>query len=131
MIDLVNLLENPDTVVAVVGATENPAKYGNIIYRDLKHKGFRVIPVNSNRKTVDGDKAYATLENIPEKPDLVDLVVPPDAALTVLKQCLDLNLMNVWLQPGAEDSKVMRYLQTHPFNYLTHTCIMVNSMFRN
>jgi uncharacterized protein len=131
LIDIVKLLDNPDTTIAVVGATDSPGKYGNIIYRDLKHKGYRVFPVNPKRKTVDGDAAYATLAAIPEKPDIVDLVVPPEVTLAVLKNCLALALMNVWLQPGTENLEVMRYLETHPFNYLAKACIMVKTAFKS
>ena len=55
MKDILQLLEEPDTTVAVAGATDNPSKYGSVIYRDLKLKGFTVYPVNPHRTTVDGD----------------------------------------------------------------------------
>ena len=58
MTDITRLLDQPDTTIAIVGATDNPSKYGHVIYRDLKQKGFPVYPVNPNRSTVDGDKAF-------------------------------------------------------------------------
>ena len=54
MKDITELLEQPDATIAVVGATDDPSKYGNVIYRDLKKKGFVVHPVNPNRSQVDG-----------------------------------------------------------------------------
>ncbi|NIQ54637.1 MAG: CoA-binding protein, partial [Gemmatimonadetes bacterium] len=51
--------------MAVVGATDSPDKYGGIIYRDLKRRGFRVFAVNPGRETVDGDPAYAGLADLP------------------------------------------------------------------
>ena len=130
MKDIATLLDEPDTSVAVVGATDNPAKYGYVIYRDLKHKGFTVFPVNPNRKTVDGDEVYATCDKIPKKPTIVNIVVPPKATLKVLQKCLDLGLMNVWVQPGAESPEVMSFLQANDFNYLANACIMVQSRTR-
>ena len=55
MNDIASLLHRDDTTIAIVGATDDPAKYGSVIYRDLKHKGFEVFAVNPNRDTVDGD----------------------------------------------------------------------------
>jgi predicted CoA-binding protein len=130
MKDIATLLDEPDTSVAVVGATDNPAKYGYVIYRDLKRKGFAVFPVNPNRKTVDGDDVYATCDTIPRKPTIVNIVVPPKVTLKVLKKCLDLGLMNVWVQPGAESPEVMSFLQANDFNYLANACIMVQSRTR-
>jgi predicted CoA-binding protein len=128
MTDLISLLKHPDTTIAIVGATDNPAKFGNIIYKDLKRKGFRLFPVNPNKKMVEHDSVYPSLSEIPEKPTIVDFVVPPEVTLKMLKQCLDLGLMNVWLQPGTTAPAVMDFLQQNRFNYLT-ACIMVESRF--
>lgn len=130
MKNLIDLLERRDTTIAIVGATDNASKYGSVIYRDLKRKGFKLYPVNPNRATVDGDKAYPSLAELPEKPTIVNIVVPPTITLEVLQQCLELGLMNVWLQPGAENPTVLTYLQEKGFNYLALTCIMVESRLK-
>lgn len=130
MKDIAALLDEPDTTVAVVGATDNPAKYGSVIYRDLKRKGFKVFPVNPERQTVDGDKAYPTLAALPEKPTIVNFVIPPEKTLAVLQECLQLGLMNVWIQPGAESPEVLKFLQESNFNYLANACIMVQSRLK-
>jgi hypothetical protein len=124
--DTINtLLNEGDPVIAVVGATDNPRKYGNRIYLDLKDKGFRVYPVNATRATVDGDPVFATLAELPETPDIVNFVVPPTRTLRVLEQAKDLGFTTVWVQPGAENEDVMDYLEEHDFDYLANACIMV------
>ena len=124
------LLDEGDPVIAIVGATDNPAKYGNRIYRDLKGKGYRVYPVNPTRDTIDGDTAYADLADLPETPDIVNYVVPPPRTLRLLKRAKELGLMRVWVQPGAENADVMAYLNDHGFDYLANACIMVRSRVR-
>jgi len=125
--DIASLLDEPRTTVAVVGATDNPSKYGHVIYRDLKRKGYRVFAVNPGRATVDSDPAYRDLRSLPEKPTIVNVVVPPLVAAAVLKESLDLGLLNVWLQPGAESPENLAFLQENGFNYLANACIMVES----
>jgi len=126
--DIIALLSQPETTIAVVGATDNPSKYGARIYRDLKAKGFTVYPVNPARDTVDGDKVYASVADIEEPPTIVDIVVPPQRTLRVLQQCLDAGLKNVWVQPGAGNAEVVEFLDAHDFNYLADSsCIMVES----
>ncbi len=127
MQDILTLLEDPETTIAVVGATDNESKYGHTIYQDLKRKGYHVYPVNPRRDTVLGDKAYAQVGDIPDPPTIVNFVIPPRFTLHVLKQCLELGLTNVWLQPGAESPEVMEYIQENGFNYLANACIMVES----
>lgn len=124
------LLNAGDPLVAVVGATDNPTKYGSVIYRDLKSKGFRVVPVNRSRDTVGGDPAYADLGDLPEAPDIVNVVVPPDQTLGVLRRSHELGYLRVWLQPGASDRAVREYLDDHDFDYLVDACIMVRSRVR-
>ncbi|MBT8164889.1 MAG: CoA-binding protein [Acidimicrobiia bacterium] len=130
MQDILQLLDEPDTTIALVGATDNPSKYGHTIYLDLKRKGYTVLPVNPQRVTVDADEAYEKLADLPEPPTIVNFVIPPRFTLHVLKQCLELGLKNVWLQPGAESPEVMEFIQEHDFNYLANACIMVQSRLK-
>jgi predicted CoA-binding protein len=130
MEDIATLLTKPDTTVAVVGASDDPDKYGAVVYRDLKAKGFTVFAVNPNRDEVDGDPSYPSLAALPEKPTIVDFVVPPPVTLGVLHACLDLGLTNVWIQPGAESPAVLAFVQEHEFNYMANACIMVQSRLR-
>jgi hypothetical protein len=127
MTDIATLLDEPSTTVAVVGATDNSTKYGYVIYRDLKRKGYAVFPVNPNRPEVDGDPAYPSLDKLPETPTIVNIVVPPSVTVRILKECLELGLNNVWLQPGAESPESLAFLQEHGFNYLANACIMVQT----
>lgn len=129
-LSILDLLESQDPLIAVVGANDNPDKFGHRIYRDLKRKGYRVIPVNPNRATVDDDVCYARLADLPERPDIVNIVIPPAAATRVVRECLDLGWRNVWLQPGAESSELLKFLEENGFNYLANTCIMVKSRGR-
>ena len=110
-----------------VGATEKTTKYGSIIYRDLKAKGYRVYPVNPGRDEVDGDTAYPDIGDLPVTPDIVNIVVPPHQTLRVLQRAAELGIENVWVQPGAEDEAVLDYLEAGSFAYLARACIMVQA----
>ncbi len=130
MEDIAKLLTFDHAVIAVVGANDHPSKYGYVIYRDLKRKGYRVLPVNPNAKTVDGNSSYPTVADLPEKPTIVNFVTPPAVTLKVLEYCKSAGLLNVWIQPGAEDPAVLKYVQENGFNYLANACIMVESRLK-
>lgn len=121
------LLKEGNPVVAIVGASDNPSKYGNRIFRDLKAKGFTVYPVNPTQDAIDGEPAYADLGDLPETPDIVDFVVPPPRTLRLLARAKELGLMRVWIQPGAESEAVIDYLDANGFDYMANACIMVHS----
>lgn len=127
MTDLAPLLASTGTVIAVVGATDTPGKYGGIIYRDLKTRGYRVLAVNPKRDLVDGDHSYPHLNALPSRPDIIDLVVPPPVGLQVAAEAVTLGYGNFWLQPGAESRELIAYLEKHDVPYLADACIMVSS----
>jgi hypothetical protein len=122
---LAELLDLPDTTIALVGATDDPNKYGSIIYRNLRQRGYQIYPVNPRRQTVAGDAAYASLDRLPVRPTLVCLVVPPAVGLEIIEQCAQLRLPNIWLQPGAEDASLLARLEALRCNYSAGACIMV------
>lgn len=124
-------LRQPDALVAIVGANDDPGKYGSVVYRDLKRKGYEVIAVNPNRATVDGDPAYARLSDLPREPTIVNFVVPPDVSLTVLQEAEALGYKTVWMQPGSADDSVRAYIDSHGFAALIDACIMVRSRVRS
>jgi predicted CoA-binding protein len=124
-------LELPDPLIAVVGATDNPSKYGGRIYRDLKTKGYRVVAVNPLRATVDGDEAYGSVADLPERPDIVNIVVPPQRTMRVLDDVADLDDVAVWIQPGAADGAVRERLADMEIPALVDACIMVQTRIKS
>jgi predicted CoA-binding protein len=127
MTDITQLLASTDTTIAVVGATDSPGKYGGIIYRDLKGLGYRVRAVNPNRSIVDGDECYPNLAALPERPDIIDVVVPAATGLGVAREAVSLGYGNVWLQPGAEGPALLAFLEDQHVPHLADSCIMVVS----
>lgn len=117
----------PDPLIAVVGATDAPGKYGGIIYRDLKRKGYRVVAVNPTRSTVDGDPTYPRLSALPEAPDIVNVVVPPQRTMAVLEEAAALPDAAVWIQPGAADDQVRARADELDIPTLIDACIMIEA----
>jgi predicted CoA-binding protein len=121
------LMDEPDTSVAVVGATDEPGKYGGIVYRRLKSFGYKVYAVNPNRSEVDGDATYPDLASLPEAPTLVNFVVPPHVSAHVADQAVELGYLNLWFQPGAESRHLTEQLRAEGADVLTDACIMVRA----
>lgn len=121
------LLSDLSNLIAVVGATDTPGKYGGVIYRDLKGRGHRVVAVNPRRDTVDGDPAYPDLSSLPERPDLVNVVVPPGPGRRVVAEAVELGLESIWFQPGADHPGVVEDATRAGMDVVAGPCIMVVS----
>jgi predicted CoA-binding protein len=111
---------------AVIGASDNPEKYGNRIIKNLKARGYEVFPVNPRLKEVEGLVCYATISDIPYLVDVVDFVVPPAVTAEVLKQCVALGIKRVWLQPGSESEAAIAYCRENNLQVVYNVCVMMN-----
>ena len=110
---------------AVVGATDNPDKFGYKIFKLLKQAGYRVFPVNPGLKTVHGETCYPSVTALPVKPDAVNFVVPPKVGEPIVAECAALGIKNVWLQPGANEDNVVNAARKAGHNVNAQSCILV------
>lgn len=127
MSDLMSLLDDPETSFAVVGATDQPGKYGGIVYRDLKRKGFEVYAVNPYRETVDGDPSWPKVSDLPDTPTMAVFVVPAKRGLEVLADIAQAGVHRIWLQPGASSPELIDALEAGGFDYVAEDCVMVKT----
>lgn len=94
-------------VWAVVGVSSDKNKFGYRIYNRLKSEGYKVYPVNPNLAEIDGEKVYPDLASLPECPDVVNFVVPPEVTVRVISQCAQKGVKYAWLQPGSHSKEVL------------------------
>jgi predicted CoA-binding protein len=112
-------------IFAVVGASRDPQKYGFQVYRDLKSAGYQVYPINPNANEILGDKCYQSLEALPKKPDVVDVVVPPKVTEHVVEACQRLGITKVWMQPGSESEKAIKFCEENGVQTVHGVCVMI------
>jgi hypothetical protein len=89
--------------IAVVGLSSNPMRPSHGVARYMRAQGYRVIPVNPNEREVFGEKSYATLADVPDKIDLVDIFRRSEEAGAVVDEAIRLGARGVWLQEGVID----------------------------
>jgi len=128
--DLIKAFLKEKNIFAVVGASRDPRKYGYQVYKDLKNAGYEVYPVNPNAREILGDKCYPSLESLPVKPDVVDLVVPPKITEVVVKTCKKLGIKKVWMQPGSESEMAINFCRKNGMDVIHGVCVMVERRSR-
>jgi predicted CoA-binding protein len=112
---------------AVVGASPDHDKYGHVIWRDLQAKGYTVYPVNPKYDEIEGERCYRSLGEVADVVEVVDVVVPPKVTEEIVKQCAELGLTRVWLQPGAESEAAIDFCQQNGITVLYGVCVMARS----
>jgi hypothetical protein len=112
-------------VWAVVGVSLSPEKHGNKIFRDLRSAGYIVYAINPGGGKLDGQKLYPSLADLPERPAVVDIVVPPKITADIVRQCAELRLTRVWMQPGSESAEAIRFCQEQGIQVVHSACAMI------
>ncbi len=124
MEDLIREFVN-QRVWAIVGASTDTSKFGNQIFRDLRKAGYVIYGVNAHGGEIDGQELYRSLADLPEKPAVVDTVVPPHVTEQVVQQCAELGLGRVWMQPGSESQRAIGFCQEHNIKVVHGACALI------
>jgi len=89
--------------IVVVGLSSNPVRPSHGVARYLQQHGYRIIPVNPNESEVLGEKSYASLTEVPEKFDLVNIFRRSEDAGEHVDEAIRLGAKAVWMQEGIID----------------------------
>ncbi len=98
--DIAELLKTSKTV-AVVGLSSNPARASFGVSRFLQRQGFRIIPVNPQESEVLGERAYASLKDVPDPIDIVNIFRRPARVPEVVDEAIEKGARCVWMQEGV------------------------------
>lgn len=118
-----DILRNNHTF-AVVGVSQDQAKYGHEIFEALLEKGYEVYPINPKYHAVDGHHCYPSLEALPEKPEVTVAVVPPAVTEKVVETCARLGIETVWMPPGAWSEKAVETCEANGIQEVHDVCLV-------
>ncbi|MCX7951818.1 MAG: CoA-binding protein [Clostridiales bacterium] len=121
-----NIAEYKDKKIwAVVGSVSNKEKFANKIYNFLKSKGYKVYPVDPSGKELDGQKTFKSLKELPENPDVIDMVINPVKGDMFIEEANELGIKYVWFQPGAESFEIVEKAKDFGMEVVYNKCVMV------
>jgi len=93
--------------VAIIGASNDQRKFGNKAVRAFLQQGFTVYPVNPNEADVEGLAAYKSIRDVPVRPFMISVYVPPPVLLKLLPDIAAKGCDELWLNPGTESDEVL------------------------
>ena len=118
--------------IAIIGASSNEAKFGNIIIHNLLDKGFNVLPINPKEDEIAGLKVFKSVTELPRIEDIILVfVVSPKIGISILKKAIESGYKNFYFQPGARSSEIDNFInETNSGNSsikYSNSCIMVDT----
>lgn len=113
--------------IAVVGLSDNPERDSHMVAKALQESGYRIIPVNPKlEKPVLGEKPYASLEDIPEPVDIVDVFRRSEHTPEIAKQAAGINAKVLWLQEGVYNEEAYQIASEKGMTVIMDHCIKVD-----
>jgi uncharacterized protein len=111
--------------LAVVGISRTGRKFGNAACRVLREKGYRVYGIHPSATTIDGVPCGKRFDDLPESVDAALVVVPPKAALDVIREARAAGIRLVWLQQGADSPEAYELAASLGVELIAGECILM------
>ena len=128
--EAIDIILREAKTIAVVGLSSEATRASNSVSRYMQSHGYRIIPVNPNEKSVLGEKAYAQLEDVPERIDLVDIFRRSDQAGHHVDEAIRIGARGVWLQEGVIDEQAARRALEAGLAVVMDRCILKEHLKR-
>ncbi len=116
--------QNPLTI-AVIGLSEVPSKPSHYVSAYMQQHGYKLYPVNPSIPEVLGEKSYASLAELPIKPDIVNVFRLPKFIPAIVEEMIQLKLPNLWVQQGIINLEAAARAESNGIHVVMDRCIMV------
>jgi len=122
--EIKKILRDANTI-AVVGLSPKPQRDSNMVGKYLKEKGYKVIPVRPAQKEILDEKAYASLDDIEERVDIINVFRNSAQIMPHARMALRLKPEVFWMQLNIENREAAEYLVNEGINVVMNRCIKV------
>ena len=111
--------------VAIVGLSGNELRASNFVGRYLLRNGYDVVPVNPREETILGQTSYASLADIPDPVDTIDVFRKPDAVPDIARDAVAIGAKCLWLQYNVISEEGARIATDGGLDVVMDRCMKV------
>ncbi|MBX9724074.1 MAG: CoA-binding protein [Candidatus Obscuribacterales bacterium] len=116
---------------AVLGASDDPSKYGYRCYKCYLQHGRKAYPVNPTATTILGNPAYKNLASLPEAVESISVITPPKITERIVDDAIACGVKHIWMQPGAESLSAIEKAEAAGINVISGgACLLVVMGYR-
>ena len=127
MTNIPGLLQSARTI-AVVGLSSKRYRASHGVSEYMQRCGYRIIPVNPQETEVLGEKAYASLEDVPERVDIVDIFRRSEFVPEIVDAAIRIGAGAVWMQEGVVHEAAARKAEAAGLQVVMDRCILKDHM---
>ena len=120
---IADLLQRAKTI-AVVGLSSNPLRPSHGVTAYMQSHGYRIIPINPRIEESLGEKAYATLSDVPEKIDIVNIFRRSEFVEVIVDEAIRLKVPAIWMQEDVIHEKAAEKARQAGIFVVMDRCIL-------
>lgn len=126
---ITELLKKAKTI-AVVGLSDDPMRPSHGVSAYMQSQGYRILPVNPHIESCLGEKAYASLLDVPDKIDVVDIFRRSEYVEEVVDRAIQLKIPAIWMQEGVIHQKAAEKARKAGAFVVMDRCILLEHRAR-
>jgi predicted CoA-binding protein len=115
--------------LAFVGVSHDPKEFSAAVYRQLRDRGYELVPVNPGDGVIEGDPCLPDVASLPDGIDGAIVMVPPDASAPVVEACIARGIPRVWLHhglgPSSATDEAVALCREHGIEVVDGACPMM------
>jgi predicted CoA-binding protein len=111
--------------LAVVGVSRSGKDFSNAAYRELKQKGYRLVPVNPHADSLEGERCYHRLGDIPDKPEGALVITNSSQTESVVRDAADAGIRSLWIQQGCQSAGALELARQKGLSVVSGECILM------
>jgi len=111
--------------IAVIGLSDRPDRPSHYVSAYMQQHGYMIFPVNPSISEVLGEKSYASLADLPIKPDVVNVFRVPALIPGIVDEMLALGLTNLWVQQGIVNLEAATHAEQNGIRVVMDRCLMI------
>jgi uncharacterized protein len=117
-------------IIAVVGLSNNVLRPSHGVASYMQSRGYRIIPVNPRIELSLDEKAFASLREVPEKIDIVNIFRRPEFVEEIVDQAIELKVPAIWMQEGVIHEKAAEKARQAGIFVVMDRCILIEHRAR-
>lgn len=115
--------------IALIGLSRDPKHFSQVVWKELKQRGYEVVAVNPKTDRIDGEPCFARIQDVVPPVEGALIMTPPRVTEQVVQDCAEAGITRVWLHGGAgigaSSPKAIEFCETHGMQTVANQCPMM------
>ncbi|HPE76390.1 MAG TPA: CoA-binding protein [Draconibacterium sp.] len=111
--------------MAIAGASRNMKKFGGVVFKELKEKGFELYPVNPNAAEIQGVKCCKSVEELPSDVENLLIITSSEETTSVARAAIEKGIKMIWIQQKSETPEAVKTITDAGITLIHNKCILM------